>query len=176
MRRQRLNAAHAQSEMSHRPRIGELGHAECHKALPAASGRLRHYRQACAAFDHLADHVKTAQAHPNFQLPTDALGLLAHKILQSASRAETDVVMVEGLGKCELALSSQWMAARHYQNKEVAREREGLELQRGIDRTRDNANIGTVSSDLTHDLGAFHFLQIDIDIRVECQKWGQRCR
>ena len=67
MRRQRLNTAYAQTQMPHRPRISQCGDAERHKALPAATGGLRHNRQACAAFNHLADHVEAAQSHPNLQ-------------------------------------------------------------------------------------------------------------
>src|ERR1700730_3368185 len=117
MSRQRLSTADAQSEMPHRPRIGQCGHAECHEALPTASGGLRHYCQSCAAFNHLADDVKAAQPHPNLQAPTGALGLSTHKILKSASGPETDIVMVQGRGKCQLALSSQCMPSRHDQNE-----------------------------------------------------------
>jgi hypothetical protein len=66
---------------------------------------LRQYRKPCAAFHHLADHVEAAEAHANFQLPTGALCLLIHKLLQRACGPEADIVVIQGLGKSDFALS-----------------------------------------------------------------------
>src|ERR1700743_2029058 len=126
MRRERLNAATAQGEMSYCPGIGESCHAESQRSLPPASGSFRHDRQSGSSFDHLADRIKTAQPPPNLQPSCGTLGLLVDKILQRAGRAKADIVVVQRLDKSQFALACQRMSTRHDHDEQVAREREGL--------------------------------------------------
>src|SRR5204862_3284466 len=86
--------------------------------------------------------------------------------LQSTGGRQADEVVSQRIGEGDLAAPSERMAPRHDEDEAVVGEREGLQLRRGIDHVRDDADIGPAAGDRAHDLGTGALLDIDIDVAM----------
>src|SRR5262249_21669954 len=119
--------------------------------------------------DHPADCIKAVELHAQFERPPGPRGLLAEIVLQSIGGAQADELLVERLVKSDLPTPAKRVTARRDQNQTVAGEWKNLQIAK-VNQIDHNARIGKAGRDSLHDLMAWPFIEIDIDVRMGRQE------
>jgi hypothetical protein len=166
--------AHANDQLSDRPRIRQLHYLDRRFSTEASSG-LGNHRHAGTVLHHPTDRVKAVQAHTQLEGSTSQNRLPTKRLLQRAPAIEADELLVKYLMECDLPTPAQPIVARRNKNQPIQGEWEGLQLGEigGVDH---DASVGEPFRNELHNLMAGPLFQIDVDGGMMSQKGGERPR
>ena len=171
--RQLVEAADADRELAHGPRIGQRHRDDRHGPHHAARGGLGHDADPDITLDQAAHRIEAAQLHAQPQRLADARGLVRQEALERACAVETDEVVVQHVREGNLRTFRERMIAGDDQHEPVLAKGIGFERAR-VDGGGDDAEIGHPFGDEPDDLVAQPFLEVDADIGVRGQERAQR--
>src|SRR4029077_7864923 len=149
VRREVLEAPHADHQVSHGPTISELDDLN-HKPLLMMQDRSGYDGNADAALDHTADGVEAAQPYAKLQIPARSRRMLTDVQLQRIRNLQSDELLIKYLAEREPATTPERVAFWHDQNETIGRKRKALYF-RDVDQIRNNANIGQTGGNGGHD-------------------------
>ena len=173
MGRQSCKAADADFQTTRRPGIDEPDDPDRRGPLAPAGRRCRDHSYADSAANHLANGIETGKADTQFQAAARAGRVVFHLILECITGREADMVISKSIAKRDLPLMADHMIARRDEHEPVFRKWKGLQFFGGIDLVPDDADLGQVSGDSTHDIAAGTLLQINVDQGMLRQECGQ---
>ena len=173
MGRQSCKATDADFQTTRRPGIDESDDPDRRGPLAPAGRRCRDHGYADSATNHLANGIETGKADTQFQAAARAGRVVFHRILEGITSSQANMVIGEGIAKRDRPLTAHHMIARRDQHEPVLGKRKGLKFFGGIDLVPDNADVGQASGNSAHDVAAGTLLQIDVDLGMLRQEYGQ---
>jgi hypothetical protein len=171
----RSEASNTEREMTHDPSVSKRYDAERSQTTPTQCGRSWYDGDTCAGPHHLADDVKAAQPHAYLHLPTQPLRLAVHERLERACGIETDILVAQSVHERDPTNSGQRVPFWSDEDEHVFREWKRLQLHLGVDRARDDADIGASCCDCTHNVRTFRLFEININVRLPSKELRQQC-
>ena len=173
--RQRAEIAGADRQPPVGPGIANPDHRNRHRSGAAPGGGFRHHGDADLGRHHLADRVEIPQARPKPQAHAEPRGVPRNMDLQRGGAGQPDEVVATQFRKIDLAAAGKRAAPRRHQRQAVLAEQKPLDIVRQR-MLGGKAEIGGTGHDRRGDIGAFAFLDIDIDIGMFAQECRQRLR